>query len=182
MVGARRAQKVDVRIVAATNKDLFSQVKKGVFREDLFFRLNVLGISIPPLRERGDDIILLARHYATRFALELGRPAPHFSEKALQALTQYDWPGNVRELENVIQRLVVMTDGDLIEIPDLPPLMRFTVSRENALHRTLDEVEREYIRNVLSSVDGNKSRAAKILGIDRKTLREKLKEQGQDSD
>jgi two-component system response regulator HydG len=175
MVGARRAQKVDVRVLAATNKDLFGLVNKGVFREDLYFRLNVINISLPPLRERGDDILLLARHFAARFAEEAGKPTPRFSENALQVLMRYDWPGNVRELENVIQRLVVMTDGPHIEIPDLPPLMRFSAPRANGLDRTLVEVEADYIRNVLARVGGNKTRAAEILGIDRKTLREKLK-------
>jgi DNA-binding NtrC family response regulator len=175
MVGARRPQKVDVRVLAATNKDLFALVKKGTFREDLYFRLNVITISLPPLRERGDDILLLARHFGARFAKEAGKPAPQFSENALRVLKRYDWPGNVRELENVIQRLVVMTDGEVIEIPDLPPLMRFSAPRVNGLDRTLAQVEADYIRNVLAGVGGNKTRAAEILGIDRKTLREKLK-------
>jgi len=175
MVGARRPQKVDVRVLAATNKDLFALVKKGTFREDLFFRLNVITISLPPLRERGDDILLLARHFAARFTKEAGKPAPQFSENALGVLRRYEWPGNVRELENLIQRLVVMTDGDVIDIPDLPPLMRFSAPRVNGLNRTLAEVEADYIRNVLAGVGGNKTRAAEILGIDRKTLREKLK-------
>lgn len=175
MVGATRSRKVDVRIIAATNKDLASLVRKGVFREDLFFRLNVLTIAMPPLRERGDDILLLARHFAAKFAEEFGKPAPRFSDHALEVLRNYRWPGNVRELENVIQRLVVMTDGDLIEVSDLPSLMRFTALRETGLNRTLVEVEAEYVRNVLASVKGNKTKAAKILGIDRKTLREKLK-------
>jgi two-component system response regulator HydG len=178
MVGARRPQKVDVRVLAATNKDLFGLVRKGTFREDLYFRLNVINISVPPLRERGEDILLLARHFAARFAKEMGKTVPRFSDTALQVLMRYDWPGNVRELENAIQRLVVMTDGDLIEIPDLPPLMRFSASRENGMNRTLAEVEKEYIQNVLARVDGNKTRAAEILGIDRKTLREKLKFHG----
>jgi DNA-binding NtrC family response regulator len=175
MVGARRPQKVDVRVLAATNKDLFALVKKGTFREDLYFRLNVINISLPPLRERGDDILLLARHFAKRFAKEAGKPVPQFSENALRVLKRYDWPGNVRELENVLQRLVVMTDGPRIEIPDLPPLMRFSAPRMNGLNRTLAEVEADYIRNVLAGVGENKTRAAEILGIDRKTLREKLK-------
>jgi two-component system response regulator HydG len=175
MVGARRAQKVDVRVLAATNKDLFALVKKVTFREDLYFRLNVINISLPPLRERGDDILLLARHFAARFAKEAGKSVPQFSENALGVLKRYDWPGNVRELENVIQRLVVMTDGEVIEIPDLPPLMRFSAPRVNGLNRTLAEVEADYIRNVLAGVGENKTRAAEILGIDRKTLREKLK-------
>jgi len=175
MVGFDRTRKVDVRILAATNKDLHSLVEKGLFREDLFYRLNVITISIPPLRERGNDIILMAHHFSERFSTESGRSSLRFSDKALQSLRAYNWPGNVRELENVIQRLVVMTDGDLIEVPDLPELCRFSALRGSGFNRTLAEVEAEYISNVLAEVNGNKSRAAEILGIDRKTLREKLK-------
>lgn len=174
MVGSTRPQKVDIRILAATNKDLLSLVKKGVFREDLYYRLNVVSISTPPLRERGDDILLLARHFATKFAKEFEKPEPRFSDNALEVLSNYYWPGNVRELENVIQRLVVMNEGSLIEVSDLPSLMRFSALRGTGLQRTLAEVEAEYIRNVLASVDGNKTQAAKILEINRKTLREKL--------
>jgi two-component system response regulator HydG len=175
MVGSSRTRKVDVRILAATNKDLLSLVDRGLFRGDLFYRLNVIEISVPPLRARGDDILLLAGHFARRFSEELGRPEPRFSDKALGVLRNYSWPGNVRELENVIKRLVLMTEGDLIDVPDLPSLMRFSGSRETGVNRTLLEVESEHIRNVLASVGGNKTRAAEILGIDRKTLREKLR-------
>ena len=175
MVGSSRARKVDVRILAATNKELHELVKKDSFREDLFYRLNVITILMPPLRDRDDDILLLARHFSVKFADEAGKPAPRFSDEALQSLRSYDWPGNVRELENVVQRLVVMTDGDIIEVPDLPCLMRFTALRKTGFTRTLAEVEAEYIGNVLESVDGNKTRAAEILGIDRKTLRQKIK-------
>jgi DNA-binding NtrC family response regulator len=175
MVGSKRTREVDVRILAATNKDLYGLVKKGLFREDLFYRLNVITISVPPLRERGDDILLLVHHFAAKFAKELDRPPTKFSDGALQSLRSYDWPGNVRELENVIQRLVVMAEGELIDVPDLPSLMRFSILRKTGFRRTLAEVEGEYIANVLASVDGNKTQAAEILGIDRKTLREKLK-------
>lgn len=175
MLGATRPRLVDVRILAATNKDLLALVKKEIFREDLFYRLNVLSICIPPLRERGDDILLLIRHFSTKFAAELGKAAPRFSDKALRVLKNYSWPGNVRELENIIQRLVVMTDGDLNDVPDLPSNMRFSALRNVGLDRTLAQVEGEYIKNVLESVNGNKSQAAEILGIDRKTLRQKLK-------
>jgi len=175
MVGSSRARKVDVRILAATNKELHELVKKDSFREDLFYRLNVITILMPPLRERDDDILLLTRHFVVKFAAEAGKPAPRFSDQALKSLLSYDWPGNVRELENVVQRLVVMTDGDIIEVPDLPCLMRFTALRKTGFTRPLAEVEAEYISNVLESVDGNKTRAAEILGIDRKTLRQKLK-------
>jgi DNA-binding NtrC family response regulator len=175
MVGSNRTRKVNVRILAATNKDLQDLVKKGLFREDLFYRLNVITITIPPLRERGDDILLLAGHFLTQFAAESDKATPRFSDEALRSLRNYNWPGNVRELENVIQRLVVMTDGEVIEVPDLPSLMHFSVLRKTGFTRTLAEVELEYITNVLASVEGNKTRAAEILGIDRKTLREKLK-------
>ena len=175
MVGSNRPRKVNVRILAATNKNLHSLVKNELFREDLFYRLNVITIAIPPLRERGDDILLLAHHFLTKFAAESGKPPPRFSDEVLQSLRGYNWPGNVRELENVIQRLVVMTDGDFIEVPDLPDLCRFSALRKTDFTRTLTEVEAEYIGNVLAEVDGNKTRAAELLGINRKTLREKLK-------
>lgn len=175
MVGSDRTRKVNVRILAATNKDLHGLVKNGLFREDLFYRLNVITVSMPPLRERGDDVILLAHYFMGRFSEEFGKSSLRFSDKALQGLRRYNWPGNVRELENVIQRLVVMTDGDVIDVPDLPEFCRFSASGSAGFTRTLAEVEKEYIGNVLASVGGNKTRAAEILGIDRKTLREKLK-------
>ncbi len=175
MVGSSKPREVNVRVLAATNKDLRTLVEKSTFREDLFYRLNVLNIKIAPLRERGDDILLLARHFGAMFAEEHGKPAPEFSDEALRVLKGYKWPGNVRELRNVIKRLVVMSDEKLIEVPDLPQLMRFSALRESGLNRTLQEVEAEHLKNVLASVDGNKTRAAEILGIDRKTLREKLK-------
>mgnify|MGYP005836651111 CR=1 FL=1 len=175
MVGSPRSQTVDVRVVAASNKDLRALVRTGVFREDLFFRLNVITINLPPLRERENDVLLLVSHFARKFAEELGRPVPRFSDDALRVLATYHWPGNVRELENVIQRVVIMTEGELIDVPDLPPEMRFVVGRAAGLRRTLAEVEAEHIRHVLASVSGNKTQAAEILGIDRKTLREKLK-------
>jgi DNA-binding NtrC family response regulator len=179
MVGTSRTRKVNVRVLAASNKDLLNLVKRGILREDLYFRLSVLTIAVPPLRARGDDILLMIRHFTKTFAEELGTPVPQFSDDALEVLKNYYWPGNVRELENVIQCLVVMTDGGIIEVPDLPSLMRFSALRTNGLNRSLAEVEAEHIRNVLASVDGNKTRAAEVLGIDRKTLREKLKHFGE---
>ncbi len=175
MVGSTRSKTVDVRILAATNKDLAGMVDKGLFRADLFYRINVITIAVPPLRSRGNDVILLAQHFARKYAAETGRAEPKISDRALEVLREYPWPGNVRELENIIQRIVVMTDGDIIEVPDLPSLMRFSALREGGMRRTLAEVEIEHIRNVLASVSGNKTRAAEILGIDRKTLRERLK-------
>lgn len=175
MVGSRQPRKVDVRIVAATNKDVDNLVSKGTLREDLYYRINVIPITIPPLRERGGDIPLLIRHFAARFSAELDKPAPRFSARVLQNLQTYPWPGNVRELENVIQRLVLMADSDTIDAADLPALMRFTAARRTSPLRTLSAVQGEHIRQVLDAVGGNKSRAAAILGIDRKTLREKLR-------
>ena len=175
MVGSDRVREVDVRVLAATNKNLRTLVKNGMFREDLFFRLNVITITMPPLRDRGDDVLLLVSDFAAKFADELGGKVPHFSDEALRVLRDYQWPGNVRELENLVHRMVVMTDGDLIQVPDLPSTMRFSVTGGAGLDRTLAEVEAEHIRNVLASVRGNKVRAAEILGIDRKTLRTRLK-------
>jgi DNA-binding NtrC family response regulator len=175
MVGASRPRKVDVAIVAATNKDLLSLVKKGIFREDLFYRLNVIAIDVPPLRERGNDILQLIRHFGIKYAKELDQRAPRLSDSALRVLKNYHWPGNVRELENLVQRLLVMAEGELIDVPDLPSYLRFSALRGAGLDRTLADVEAEHIRNVLSGADGNKTRAAEILGIDRKTLREKLR-------
>jgi len=175
MVGERHSQKVDVRIIAATNKDLQSLINKGSFREDLYYRLNVITIDVPPLREREEDILLLVKHFAIKYAIEAGKTAPQFSENALQIFKSYYWPGNIRELENIVQRLVIMSEGDIIDVPDLPSLMRFSALSGIGPHRTLAAVEAEYILSVLASVDKNKTKAAEILGIDRKTLREKLK-------
>jgi len=181
MVGSSRSREVDVRVLAATNKDLRSLVKNKVFREDLFFRLNVIAINVPPLREREDDVLLLASHFASKFAQEMGRPVPRFSDELLRVLRGYSWPGNIRELENLMQRVVVMSEGELVDVPDLPSTMRFSVDPGTGLDRPLADVEAEHIRNVLGHVGGNKTRAAEILGIDRKTLREKLKSLSSDS-
>ena len=175
MVGANRSSKVNVRIIAATNKDLTQLVRIGTFREDLFFRLHVITIDLPPLHKRGEDILLLANYFTKKYASESGKSELQFSPKALEVLKNYYWPGNVRELESVIQRLIVMTDSSIIDVPDLPSLMRFSALKETGFNRPLAEVESEYIQNVLISVNGNKTKAAEILKIDRKTLREKLK-------
>ncbi len=175
MVGAKQPRKVDVRIICATNKHLFNLVEKEKFREDLFYRLNVITIDLPPLRERGDDILLLTNYLVKKYSDNLGKDIPEFSDKALKIFKEYHWPGNVRELENIIHRIILMNDDLKIDIPDLPPLMRFTALRQSGLDRTLKEVELEYIKNVLVSVNDNKTKAAQILGIDRKTLRQKMK-------
>ncbi len=174
MVGDSRGKKVDVRIIAATNKNLPALIQGRVFREELYYRINVVAIEVPPLRARAGDIPLLVRHFAEKFASELGKTIPQFSEKAMDALQNYAWPGNARELENVIQRIVVMNDDQVIEVPDLPSSARFSALRATGVNRTLAEVEADHIRNVLANSGGNKTRAAQILGIDRKTLRKKI--------
>ena len=175
MVGSSRTRKVNTRIIAATNKDLLSLVKKGIFREDLYYRINVINIPLPALRERGNDILLMINHFLEKFSKEMDCPMLNISDDALRVLVNYQWPGNVRELENLIQRLVIITDGDFIHVTDLPALMKFYVNQKKGVNRTLADVEIEHISHVLASVNGNKTKAAKVLGIDRKTLREKLK-------
>ena len=175
MVGARQANKVDVRIMAATNKDLLNLLKKSVFREDLYFRLHVIPIEIPPLRERENDILILAEQFITRFAQEFDSLPLRFSSRAYRALKNYYWPGNVRELENLIQGLTVMAEGEEIDVPDLPVHMRFSAPKGAVPAKTLAHVEAQHIRLILEMAGGNKTRAAEVLGIDRKTLREKMK-------
>jgi len=179
MVGSTNRRRIDIRVLAATNKNLRRLVDRGAFREDLYYRLNVVAIDLPPLRERGDDVLLLARHFAARYAEELDRPLPLFTDKALDVLTSYAWPGNVRELENLIQRLLVMSEGGeqsrtMIDVSDMPDYMRYCAGGAG-LDRSLAEVEAEHIRRVLEAHGGNKTQSAKVLGIDRKTLREKIK-------
>ena len=181
MIGASHPQEVDVRVIAATNKDLASLVKKESFRDDLFFRLNVLSIDIPPLRERDDDVLLLLRYFTSEFAQQADKPSLQFSDRVLHVLRSYRWPGNVRELQNLIQRLVVLNEGSSIDVSDLPSLMRFSVQNGREVERTLAEAEADHIRKVLASVSGNKTRAAQILDISRKTLRDKLQRDGLES-
>lgn len=175
MVGSKKSNKVNVRVVAATNVDLMQLVRKGTFREDLYYRLNILSIDLPPLRERGKDLILLLDFFLAKYVRELGKPAVRFSPKAMKVLTDYGWPGNVRELQNLVHRLVIMTDDNAIDVPDLPDNFRFSATRSKGLTRSLAEVEREYILDVLSANKNNISHSAQILGIDRKTLRDKIK-------
>jgi DNA-binding NtrC family response regulator len=177
MVGSSRVRKVDTRIVTATHKNLKALVAKALFREDLFYRLNVIDIAIPPLRERQQDVPVLLSHFVTKYCREMERPPLRFSDRALEALTHHNWPGNVREMENLVQKLVVMVDGDCVHMADLPEALRFIIHPAPDSGRTLAQVEADHITQVLAAVAGNKSRAAEILGIDRKTLREKLKKQ-----
>ncbi|NLV95808.1 MAG: sigma-54-dependent Fis family transcriptional regulator [Desulfovibrionales bacterium] len=178
MVGSSRIRTVDTRIIAATHQDLQQLVKQGLFREDLFYRIHVIEIHLPPLAARGQDILAMVNHFLKKFSQDAGRPAPCLTDEALNSLYQYSWPGNVRELENLIQRLVVIGDGPSIDVTDLPEAMRFSLNRNSFGNKTLAEVEAEHIRHVLAQSRDNKTQAAKILGIDRKTLRGKLKRLG----
>lgn len=175
MVGSKKSHKVNVRVVAASNVDLMQLVKKDLFREDLYYRLNVISIDLPPLRERNGDILLLTDFFLTKYVKELGKGTMKFSPKALKSLQGYGWPGNVRELQNLIHRLVIMADDDIIDTPDLPDNFKYAASTIKGLNRKLADVEREYINDVLSANQNNISRAALVLGIDRKTLRDKIR-------
>ena len=172
-VGASRAMSVDVRVIAATHRDLERSAREGSFRQDLFYRLHVFAIHVPPLRERREDIPLLAAHFLAGL-VSRGRDAASLTPGAVAALAAYDWPGNVRELENTLERLAVEARGGTIDVADLPPAFRERkASLEEPLFTglpTLDEMEKRYLRHVLAAVKGNRSRAAEALGIDRRTL------------
>ena len=179
-VGASVPVKFDARIIAATNKDLSEEVSAGRFREDLFYRLNVIEMSIPPLRERREDIPLLAKHFAAKTARSQNASEKNVSTDVLAALANYDWPGNVRELENAIERAFILS-GDEIDLESLPSKIRAatagsypSLDGEN-FRPTLDEMERRYLMETLTSVEGDKAKAASILGIDLSTLYRKLK-------
>jgi putative PEP-CTERM system response regulator len=180
-VGGEQTISVDVRIISATNRDLQAAITEGSFREDLFYRLNVVNIHIPPLRERKEDIPLFLAAFIKEFAQENGKPVEGIDSKARAMLYAYSWPGNVRELRNCIESAVVMSKGTIITPDDLPPSVK-TETGENdiriPLGSTLSEAEREIIQHTLSSNRGNKSKTAEILGIGRKTLHRKLKEYG----
>jgi two-component system response regulator HydG len=175
MVGSKKPNKVNVRIVAATNVDLMQLVKKELFREDLYYRINIITIELPPLRERDNDVPILVEFFLNKYVRELGKKPMQFSKKALKCLTDYEWPGNVRELQNLVHRLVIMADDSTIDTPELPETFRYSAIRKRGLNRSLAEIEREYINDVLAANKNNISQSAEILGIDRKTLREKLK-------
>ncbi len=174
LLGSRKPQRVDVRIISASNRDISSLVKQGIFREDLYFRLNVISLELPPLREREGDIILLLKYLLNKFSKEMNSKEKTLSDEALQIFLNYYWPGNIRELENMIHRLVIMTESAVINVTDLPAFMRYSTAQKT-FDKTLEQVEHEHIVNVLTSVHHNKTKAAQVLGIDRKTLREKLK-------
>jgi len=178
-VGGTKPIRVDVRIIAATNRDLKKAVEEGKFRDDLYYRLNVISIQIPPLRERKEDIPLLVHRFIEKFNIELGKRVEKISEEALKTLMKYDWPGNVRELENVIERAMVITKGTLIKPEDIQisaePSKEVRVEGED---RSLRAVERAHIQRVLEENDWNIQRSAQILGIDRVTLYKKIKKYG----
>jgi DNA-binding NtrC family response regulator len=177
-VGDTRVISVDVRIIAATNADLMQRVKEGRFREDLYYRLNVIEIRMPALRERRDDIPVLIKHYLAISAKEAEKNVKDIDYEAMQALLAYDWPGNIRELRNTIERATVLADSEMITIHDLPDKFR-TLDIEgvstSSLRHALDEFEREYIRRSMMESKGNKETAASKLGIDLATLYRKLK-------
>lgn len=173
-VGSRKAEKVDIRIIAATNADLLEDIKNNTFREDLYYRLTVVEINVPPLRERKADIPLLVEKFIRKYGVEYKDRLLHISPDALQILNNYHWPGNIRELENAIQRAVIMSDGT-IEVKDLPEHLKFQIDFPDTKFMSLQEMEKEYIQRVLNHTKGNKTKAAEILQIDRKTLRAKLK-------
>ncbi|MBA4222986.1 MAG: sigma-54-dependent Fis family transcriptional regulator [Methylobacterium sp.] len=183
-VGATRTQTVDVRLVAATHKDMRQAVDTGSFREDLFYRLNVFPIMLPPLRDRADDIPLLSLHFLAELAESMGKRASGFSPAALAAMTAYDWPGNIRELHNCIERAVIVAQTPTIDVTDLPQDLFSTPRRSDrdALPRDLDaeleRIERDFIIEALRRSDGVQVRAAKLLGIAERSLWHRIKKLG----
>jgi transcriptional regulator with GAF, ATPase, and Fis domain len=174
-VGSHRVITVDVRIIAATNKDLARAIKDGTFREDLFYRLNVVLIQMPPLRERKGDIPLLVQHFLEKYNARLRKNIRGISPEALDLLVRHDWPGNVRELENTMERLVVLSTGPYLEPADLAFAGTILQPSLGSSALSLKDLERDHILQTLQRFDGHKSEAARALGIDRKTLREKLR-------
>jgi two-component system response regulator HydG len=183
-VGSNQPIDVDVRLIAATHKNLEQEVRKGTFREDLYWRLKVVSIQVPPLRERKGDIPILAERFLAEFARRHGRPVKRISADALRLLLQYDWPGNVRELENVIESMVLLATSDEIGVESVPAELHEVrpgtalVAVDALDGMTLKRVERELIRLNLQKFNGNRGRVAKALGISERTLYRKLKEYG----
>lgn len=182
-LGANDTRKVDVRFVSATNRNIKALVKEGTFREDLYYRINAAEIVVPPLRERREDIPLLINHAAGKVAAELGKPAPKFTEPAQLRMVAYHWPGNVRELINTVQKLVVVSDSNVIDVRHVPEDIRSAEGDEelgigSLAGVGLDKLEKEAIRQTLAMTAGNREHAAKLLGIGERTLYRKLKEYG----
>jgi two-component system response regulator HydG len=180
-VGENREIPFDARIVAATNRDLENEVRERRFREDLYYRINVVKIDVPPLRARGADTLHLAQHFLEQFAARSGKPPLRLSERAAERLMAYEWPGNVRELENTIEHAVALARFDQITVEDLPEKLRgylagtFVAAANDPTEIvTMDELERRYLLRVFKLVGNNKSRAAEVLGIDRRTMYRKL--------
>ncbi|MDN3492835.1 sigma-54-dependent transcriptional regulator [Winogradskyella bathintestinalis] len=174
-VGAQKAVKIDVRIIAATNSNLRTMIAKQTFREDLYYRLTVVEINVAPLRERKEDITLLVDKFLVKYGLEYKDRYLKITPEALTILERYDWPGNIRELENIIQRAVIMSDK-MVDIEHLPEHLKYNLKMSSTVLQPLKEIEKQYIKKVLRSTDNNKTKAAEILGIDRKTIRQKLSE------
>ncbi|MGQ9610691.1 MAG: sigma-54-dependent transcriptional regulator [bacterium] len=185
-VGGNETIRVDVRVISATNRDLESMIKKGAFREDLFYRLNVISIRIPPLRERKSDIPPLINYFITKYARENNKEVESLSKEAMDALIKYNYPGNVRELENAIERAVIMARGKIITLDDLPIFMKISNDdskqsyelKGETLDKIVENVERQLIAEALVKANNNQSRAAEILGISERNLRYKLKKYG----
>ncbi|MBE0391324.1 sigma-54 dependent transcriptional regulator [Flavobacterium sp. PL002] len=173
MVGSQKTQKIELRIIAATNNDLYEMANKGTFREDLYYRLNVVNIETPPLRQRKSDIKLLITTFLAKYGVEYNKPNITISDKVIAVLMRHSWPGNVRELENVIQRMIIMS-GEQIEVNDVPEYLKYPMPFEKEELKSLKDIEKAHILKVLAAVDNNKTRAAEILQIDRKTLRLKI--------
>jgi len=180
-LGASKAERIDVRVIAATNRDIEASLRAGEFREDLYYRLNVIQVQIPPLRGRTEDILPLAEHFLARSSARAGKVLQGFNEAANKILLGHHWPGNVRELENVVERAVALCDRAIVGPEDLPPALRERKGLDRlgsavAQGLTLEQLEREYIERVMQAEGGNKTRAAQRLGLDRKTLYRKLDE------
>jgi len=179
-LGGKKSITVDVRLIAATNEDLKEAVEKDLFRKDLYYRLNVIPVEIPPLRERRDDIPLLVRHFIKRFSLKLDKKIAGISREAEELLVRYKWEGNVRELENIIERAITLADNDSIGMDNIPDEIKANIKNTEQTASpypsglTLFDIEKLHIESVLKSANGNKSKAARILGIDYSTLRRKL--------
>ncbi|MBN1508432.1 MAG: sigma-54-dependent Fis family transcriptional regulator [Sedimentisphaerales bacterium] len=182
-VGGNREISVDVRIVASTHRDLETLVKEGKFRDDLFYRLNVVNIWLPPLRERKDDIPLLARAFIDEIAAENNRPARDLTSEALAYLQAYDWPGNVRQLRNVLESIIVMSSRDVVDVADLPEAIRGARPRRSIPSvvrpgMTMSQIEKAAIAQALDATDGNRREVSRMLGISVRTLQRKIKEYG----
>ena len=190
-IGGNKSKNVDVRLICATNADLYSKVRVGVFRQDLLYRINTIELHLPPLRERGYDVILLAEYFIRTMATKYGKRVPMLAESAKQKLLQHSWPGNIRELQHSIERAIVLSDKTVLEADDIPLERKDTLSMEgdgsNSGNNSLDEIgvtynleelERKAIARAVSASNGNLTRAAELLGITRFALYRKIEKLG----